>query len=313
MSTMSNDTVFCYRPLLATEQGIYDAFTFPSLRSLLQHANNTSVFTVCATDADGSPVGLALGRCNPDPNSAESVQLASLFVRSESRGAGVGAGLLAAFSELCKRREKTEICATYMTGQRFTGALERLLARSGWSAPETRMLAIRATLKSIQPAPWMKTFLLPERMEIVRWLDLSQEDRTRIAESQQEQAWIPADLYPFDHEINCDPVTSLALKLEGRVVGWVINHQVENVLRFTCSFMHQRQQRMGRIFLLYNEAVARMPEAGMDTGMWTVPVWHPAMAAFARRWMAPYATRFDETRGTWLKLAPPFDKQDKKV
>ena len=38
MSTMSNDTVFCYRPLLATEQGIYDAFTFPSLRSLLQHA-----------------------------------------------------------------------------------------------------------------------------------------------------------------------------------------------------------------------------------------------------------------------------------
>ena len=302
MSAPSTNTAFRCRPLGEGEQRAYHAFTFPALRPLLDRAGDDRVFALSAIERDGTPVELALGHSNPESNDAESTRLVSLFVRSESRGVGVGAALLTAFSDLCRQRGQTNICATYMTGQHSTGVLERLLARTGWTAPEARMLVIRATLESIRAAPWMKAFPLPERMEIVRWLDLNEKDRNLISDSQREQPWIPADLYPFDHEANCEPITSLAMKLDGRVVGWVINHQVENVLRFTCSFIHRRQQRMGRILLLYNEAVARMPEAGMYTGMWTVPMWHPAMAAFARRWMAPYATRFDETRGTRLEL-----------
>ncbi|MES2951279.1 MAG: GNAT family N-acetyltransferase [Pseudomonadota bacterium] len=305
---MSTDAAFRCSPLGEDEQWAYHAFTFAALRPLLNRAGDARVFAVGAMDRAGTPAGLALGHRNTEPQDAESAQLVSLYVRPESRGAGIGTGLLAAFSDMCRQHGHTEIRATYMTGTPCTGVLERLLDRSGWSAPEARMLVIRATLESIRPAPWMKAFPLPERMEILRWLDLTEEDRTRISDSQREQAWIPVDLYPFDHESNCEPVTSLALKLDGRVVGWVINHRVENVLRFTCSFMHRRLQRMGRILLLYNAAVARMPQAGLDTGMWTVPVWHPAMADFARRWMAPYATRFDETRGTRLTLTPPPGK-----
>lgn len=51
-------------------------------------------------------------------------------------------------------------------------------------------------------------------------------------------------------------------------------------------------------------AVARTPQAGLDTGTWTVPIWHAGMSAFATCWMAPYATRFDDTRGSRLALDP---------
>ncbi|MFC5496920.1 GNAT family N-acetyltransferase [Caenimonas terrae] len=304
---MSTEPPFRCHSLGAGDQSAYRIHTFPALRHLLDNAGDARILAVGAVDGSNRPVGLALGHPSIAADDGQWAQLLSLYVQPESRGAGVGSGLLSAFGALCLERGLPEIRATYMTGQSSTATLERFLASSGWSAPEGRMLVIQATLESIKAAPWMKTFALPDRMEVVRWLDLTEQDRSGIRDSQREQAWVPADLYPFDHEANCEPVTSLALKLEGRVVGWVINHRVEGVLRFTCSFVHRRLQRMGRILLLYNESVARMPLAGLQVGMWTVPVWHPAMAAFARRWMAPYATRFEETRGVRLRLAQPPD------
>lgn len=299
---MSTDARFNCRLLGPGEGQAYQGHTFPAMRSMLEQTGSESVCAVAAQDDNGTPLGLALGHLAAEPDGSAAAQLASLYVRPDARGTGIGTALLVTFTQLCTRRGLPRIHAKYMTGPPSTAIIEKLFARAGWSAPEPRMLVIQATLDSIRAAPWMKAFPLPERMEIVRWDQLSAAERDWIAQTQREAPWIPTDLYPFDHEAHCEPVTSLALKLEGCVVGWVINHQVEGVLRFTCSFMHRRLQRMGRILLLYNEAVARMPQAGLHTGMWTVPMWHPSMAAFARRWMAPYATRFDETRGVSLEL-----------
>lgn len=299
---MTPDTDMLYRPLGTDAAWNYATYTYPALRRLLHRLGDGGATAVAAEDAAGNPLGLALGVAVNGNGGRSAADLMSIYVRPESRRKGVAAGLLAAFTEICRTQGRAEIRATYMTGQPTTLAVEALLARAGWTAPETRMLVVRATLESIRPAPWMRDYPLAENMRIVRWLDLTEAERAGIVDSQSVHAWIPEDLYPFNHEAGCEPTTSLALKVDGKVVGWTINHRVGNVLRYTCSFMHRRLQRQGRILLLYNEAVARMPRAGLDTGMWTVPVWHPSMAAFARRWMAPYATRFDETRGSRLPL-----------
>lgn len=299
---MSTDAVV-YRTLGAGDPWGYQTYTFPALRPLLDRAGAGHVVVVGADTVGGQPIGLALGAISTGPDGGRFAELLSLYVQPVARRRRIGAGLLAAFTDICRLQGLDEIRATYMTGQSSTPAVQALLARSGWSLPQPRMLVIQATLESIKAAPWMKDYPLSEGMQIVRWMDLNEADRAGIRESQGSQHWIPDDLYPFDHEAHCEPVTSLALKLNGQVVGWVINHRMDNVLRYTCSFMHRRLQRMGRILLLYNESVARMPQAGLDTGMWTVPIWHAGMAAFARRWMAPYATRFEETRGSRLDLA----------
>jgi hypothetical protein len=43
--------------------------------------------------------------------------------------------------------------------------------------------------------------------------------------------------------------------------------------------------------------------------MWTTPLYHPRMAAFARRWMQPYSIYFGETRGVRKSLAKALDSQ----
>lgn len=275
----------------------YLSFTFPAFRHALAALDDASVVAWGASSASGQPVALVLGQVQANTEPRRVMELKSVFVSHAARRQGLATRLLQAWADDCRDQEFQELQATYMTGQTFTPAVEALLSRTAWSAPELRMLVIKATLDSIRSAPWMRSFRLQAGMEMVPWQSLSESDRRDIETSNQDDPWIPNDLYPFYHEQNAEPVTSLALKVGGQVKGWVINHRVDNVLRFTCSYMHPRLQRMGRILLLYNQAVAFMPQAGFDTGMWTVPAWHEGMAAFAKRWMAPYAVQFDETRG----------------
>ena len=286
-------------PLVPDLAPAYRAFTFPAWRGLLDVLDNPAVVAMGVV-LDGKPVGLALGHLAE----AGSAMLDSVYVTPAMRCRGMAAAAVAALASACRARGAHTLSCTYMSGQPTTPAFEALLARGGWSAPERRMLVVQATLDSIRHAPWMREYPLPADMEIVPWLSLDEAAREALRASHAAKAWIAPDLVPFDHEADCEPLTSLALRWKGEVVGWVINHRVDKVLRFTCSFMHPRLQRMGRIVLLYNAAVARMPEAGLNTGMWTVPVWHAGMSAFATRWMAPYATRFDDTRGSRLVLDP---------
>lgn len=284
--------------LQAHDFWLYRRLTFPAFRGWLDTPCDPGLVAV-GLRVDGASAGLALGWVGDDGQAT----LASVFVLPEHRGQGGATALLAHWSRQAAQSGATAVQATWRSGQPTTAAVEALLARAGWSAPQPRMLVVVATLASIADAPWIRPQALPADMRILPWQAVDAEARAALRASHAESPWIAPDLVPFDHEAGCEPNTSCALVWKGDVVGWVINHAVDGVLRFTCSFMHPRLQRLGRIVLLYQAAVARMPAAGFDTGMWTVPVWHPRMADFARRWMAPHATRFDETRGAGKSLA----------
>jgi hypothetical protein len=184
-----------------------------------------------------------------------------------------------------------------MVEQNTTSAVECALRKAGWGDPQARMLVVRCSLDSIKDAPWMKDYRLPAGYEIISWVDVSATERAHIMETHRQAPWIAPDLVPFDFEAHIEPLTSVALRVNGQILGWCLNHVVDGILRYTCSFVRRDLQRLGRIVLLYNEAVARMPQAGLSVGSWTVPLAHPGMAAFARRHMQPYSIFFGETRG----------------
>lgn len=280
------------------EMSRYRGFTFPTYQSWLVAPVAADILAT-GLQVEGHPAGLALGRCDPNGQAT----LASIYVTPACRGQGLAGPLLRQWTAQARGAGAKRLKATWRSGQPTTGCLEALLARAGWSAPETRMLLVEATLESIAPAPWMQPSSIPAGLCITDWHQVPLQDRQALLAGQARDPWIPADLLPFDHERDCDPRTSLALYWRGELAGWVITHGLGTVLRFTCAYIHPRLQHLGRIVLLYREVVARMPAAGFASGIWTIPLWHPRNANFARRWMAPYATRFDETRGASLVLA----------
>ena len=286
-------TDFTFHRLQPGDAAEFAAMTFPSFQNIV----DVDERAIALGAKKGDRVcGLAVGYF---PAAQEGVaHLLSLFVDTEFRGHGLGETLLRRFEELLRAAGKGCVRTTYMTNKPGIPAFERVLQKCGWDAPQTRMVVLRSTVPVIRNAPWMRLTELPEGMDFVAWKDVTEAEREEIRRSHAEKPWIAEDLIPFDHEENCDPATSVALREKGRIVGWVINHQIgPELVRFTCSFIRKDLQRLGRILWLYVESVHRADRHGFKEATWTIPLKHPRTAAFARRWMAPYSTFFGETRG----------------
>jgi GNAT superfamily N-acetyltransferase len=276
--------------------------TFPAYRAVLDFDPVRPAPVLVGAMADGAAIGLALAAIASRGTDSE---LLSMYVEPNYRNRGVAAALVEKTCDELNARGVETVRATYMTGQPVTAAVERVFTKTGWSAPQTRMLVVRFTLESAAGAPWIGRFRkLPAGYDIVPWVGLTADERLRLRESQEHDHWIAEDLIPFDFEPGIEPVTSLALRYRGEVVGWCLNHIVGDVLRFTCSFMRRDLARLGRVLLLYCEAVARMPRIGLAAGMWTIPVRHASYVRFAQRRMQPYSVFFGETRGIVKSLAP---------
>jgi GNAT superfamily N-acetyltransferase len=277
------------------------AMTYPFHRRLLTFAPDVAPLGIGAVE-DGTPVGLALARFGPV---ARGATLLSLFVAEAWRRRGVGTALTRRLERECAARGLAKLSGTYMSGQPATPAVERILSCAGWSAPTPRMLVVQCSLESVKEARWINRFRCSPGFEIIPWVDVTAAERNEIRASNARAAWIANDLSPFDYEADLEPVTSLALRVHGEVRGWCLNHLVDGVLRFTCSYGREDLRRWGCLMLLWSEAAKRMPSIGVTTAMWTMPVWHEDMVNFARKYIRPYATFFGETFGAELVLASP--------
>lgn len=197
------------------------------------------------------------------------------------------------------------LTCTYVSEHPARPALEHVMACAGWTPPAPRMLMFQADLETMRSARWLQNVALEPDDALVPWTQLSDLERETLAVWQRAEEWIPQDLLPWRHEEGCDPRTSLALRRDGRVVGWVITHALgPTTLRFSSGWVHPDLQRRGRLFALYGAAGDRAIEAGFTHASWTVPLHHEAKAAFARRWMAPHA-RCRETLGSAKVLSRP--------
>ena len=94
-------------------------------------------------------------------------------------------------------------------------------------------------------------------------------------------------------------MSSVGLRYRGEVVGWVINHRMdERTVRFTCSFMRGDLSRRARILPLYSESIRRLAGVRCELCTMVTPTRYPEMIAFIRRHCQPYVHFTGETRGT---------------
>ena len=277
----------------------YCSMTFPAFQGLLNFNSAVVAPLAIGTLQNEAPAGLALLVTNP---SAAEAELLSIFVSPRLRRNGIALELMQRTLAYCKKQNIQKISATYMSGQDSTQTLENIFKKTGWALPQTRMLVVRCSLDSIKSAPWLNRYELPKGYEVLPWAQVTSAEREALRVSNLEKPWIAPDLVPFDFEENYEPVTSVALRVNGAIVGWCLNHVVDGILRFTCSFLRRDLQRLGRIVLLYSDSVSRAPAAGLSVGMWTVPIRHAGMVNFASKHMQPYSIFFGETRGVTIQM-----------
>jgi hypothetical protein len=104
---------------------------------------------------------------------------------------------------------------------------------------------------------------------------------------------------PFLEEDRIDPRTSVGLRENGRLVGWLVGHRLgEGLVRYTCLFVHASVSVKGLGFRMLTESTRRQAQADAHLeqaqAVWAVVAGNP-MADFVRRRLAPHLPQLVET------------------
>lgn len=280
--------------------------TFPVYRPLLAALGSTNPATGgrpvahCAT-IDGRPAGLAVAEIAPGESAA--AELFSVFVTADHRGQGIGTRLVDGLEADLQRHGASRLEAVYMTGKPAIAAVERIFEKRGFATPERRKIVVRFTPEEAATTEWYGKARLPAGCEVFSWADLSPDELETLKRTHAETPWIDPDLEPWRMSDRFDPVSSVGMRKDGQVVGWVINHPIgPKLLCFTTSFMRRDLARRGAIFSLYVASIERLKGTGVVCTFVTSSVYE-SMVRFVLRRCAPYISFCGETRGVSKTLA----------
>ena len=286
--------------------------TFPAYQPLLglrpvvlhpqEGANSKTQPIAIGAFLDGNPAGLAL--VGVPMTVGDSPELLSIFVTPPARRQGIADRLLSEAETVVREEGFRRLGAVYMTGRPGIQIMERLLEAHHWSPPVSRMITVKFTVQEAMTTPWYRKYPLRSKLELFPWRELRSEDRAWLRESQRSSGWIAEDLVPWNYdERGFEPTSSVGARLDGKVVGWVINHRVGgDIVRFTCSYIRPDLKQRGRIVPLYSEAIRRLSETSYHRCSLTVPMHHRPMVAFVKRHCASWVSFVGETRGTEKRL-----------
>lgn len=278
----------------------FQRLTFPAYQMTLHQLESDPSLVALGASHQEEPVGLALAEIWED----QSANILSLFVEPTHRGKRIGRDLLHHLEAELFERGCNKVQLVYTLGKPTTPVLEKLLETNHWSVPQPRSLICKAHAETVLQAPWMQKYSrLSSDYSICSWLEVTPQEKQFIQQQQAEIEWIPSNLVPFKHEENLESLNSLALRYQGQIVGWLINHRLApDTIRYTCSFVRQDLQKMGRIISLYAEAAKRQVEADIAYGIWVTPLFHEPMVKFIKNRLAPHMIYLRETRLTYKLL-----------
>lgn len=311
-----------FRTTTGSEKAAIEGLTFPAFRHLLdlspqprfEDSSRRLIQPLAVVaDLDGTVVGMVLAELPIEGQGTP--EILSVFVQPAVRCQGIADHLMGRVVQEIADRGFEAVNAVYMTGKPEIAALEKIFWKQGWLPPVVRMTVVRFTVDELDNIPWMRWARVRKGYEAVLWSDLGTEDLAALRASDDSEVWIPPDLKPWDHtRAGFEPQTSMALKRDGLVVGWVLNHALsEDFIRYTCSYIRPDLKPPGLLVMLYRASLDRMRSTNFTIGTLTAPAKHPQMVKFLKRHAAPYVSFVGETRGTRknLEKSTPSGAEDR--
>ncbi|MCS6836672.1 MAG: GNAT family N-acetyltransferase [Anaerolineae bacterium] len=202
----------------------YQHLTFGSYGYMLaeEHAVRLAAYH------QGRPIGLVLALSHPQRAYS---RLMSLFVLPEHRLRGLGTALVLGLEQLARARGDERLETSYLPPK---AALARVLEKCGWQPPFVHMNVVEAPFATTgdvvdrYPLPQ-----LPSNVTIFPWSERTQQDLAIVEARRGEYG---GAMHPEEEPY---PIASgsMGVRMDGRLMGWMIWHEVApDLLR--CSIMY---------------------------------------------------------------------------
>ena len=263
---------------------LFQGMTFPSFHHLLDRIETEeAIFAYTASYSD-QPAALIVGEISAQDKTAE---ILSIFVEPSHRCRGVGTELVRYLDDQLRARGCPSISLKYISGKPTNDAFERMLQKCLWSEPEVQEIVCKGHVNNGIQMPWVtRNNYFDDSYHMFPWRKITDEE---ISSIQRQRDIIPGDLYPLQYNHNMEEINSFGLRYQGEVVGWLISHRISpDTIRYTCSFIRQDLQKIGRNLGLMAEAIKRQHQAQVPYIIWTTPIHHQGMVEFTKKRISPY-------------------------
>jgi GNAT superfamily N-acetyltransferase len=282
----------------------FAALTFPSLAHQLQDLKSPCV--AVGFEAEGAPGGLALGWLMEEGGG----EVLSVSVRRELRRRGHGVALLLALEQAMAAQGVSRLQARVVEALPRYKTVERLLARTGWSALEPSSIQVvgKAGFMAAKGGAWRGVegrLKAPSGFRFTT-LDLVPRDDKAIKRLMAQPNWA-THVDPRQYALTLDATCSIAIRRGIDIVGWVIAEKdVKRLGPGTTSpdapsvfypenYLDETLWSLGLSIGAYFHAFSRQAEAYGPKSL-AIYRTHPGaarMLAFTRRRFAPIADRID--------------------
>jgi GNAT superfamily N-acetyltransferase len=124
-------------PLFGDLPAAFQRMTSAALRPKLRALSPTGRLLALGVIASGEPIGLGVAKVGQGETATE---ILSLYIKPALWGHGIGSRLLEGMEAALRARGCTEAALRYTTQSATTTALEHMLAKRGWSPPQTQLV-----------------------------------------------------------------------------------------------------------------------------------------------------------------------------
>lgn len=227
-----------------------------------------------------------------------------LQVYPEAQNKGVGTALMNHLINHLRGLGIQFLHFQYKTNEKSTQFIEKLLIKTNWQPSELLFRRYYLDHKTFHPEWYFSPFpVLPNECSLLPFSEILPEELDQI-KSWSEQN--PEIYRPFDPKFPIDELTSLALRHEGKIAGWIVNHRLNpKLLRYSSFYVIPQIRGLGPAFSMLRESIRLHLKNEIDVeGSMEInfKLAKGSWLRFIQTRLAPYASRTEDTNYTWTKI-----------
>ena len=253
----------------------------------LLDSSNKNLMAVLAT-LNKVPVGLVIG----EKKSKEELEIKSMYVEEEHKTKNLLVRMLKVLEAEFSAKDGRYMQAIYANTPFFMEEWEKTFIQLGWTG---RRLAVVECYYddgyNFHPSWLEKEYTLPPDFEIFPWKDLTEAESEAIKKAYSQKA-IPDEVYPFAAGAVYEPLNSLGLRHEGKVVGWLITRQLDpETICYYSIYTDYEFHNRGFIIMLLIKALKLQQQSSFNKAIFRVNILklpNLKWLRFVRKRLAPY-------------------------
>ena len=198
-----------------------------------------------------------------------------------------------------RSQPSSQITINYQATELTKLALEPTLARQNWRSPQTTFTLVKTDIAKIAQAPWLYKYPLPDSFTVFPWTELTATEKTQLAQRRD----YPPSLSPLTKDPRLEPLNSLGLRYQGKIIGWCLTHRIDkNTIRYSTMYVEPRFQKLGRGISLVAEAIKRQIKHNIPYFKWSIAADNHPMLRFNQRHLVPHSTLVSESKSTLKEI-----------